>query len=148
MSLPTSPLVAVAWLLSLPELLAGAGTTLPADASTWAAHGYVVCQPVGDQGNIYVPMRHPIVSMDVWTVALDSGQAPVHQARQIAERIRAATFRDDRFPVTVTPAPGDYDPALIRTAYPLQGEPRLIPDPDGSRAHVQIDVAIMWTTKE
>lgn len=147
-AIPTSPLVAQAWLKTLPELLAGAAMNLPKDPAVWAETGFVLVSVTGGAGHRYVQMRAPVISIDSWAMSLNSGQAPVAKASQNAEIIRASTFQDDRFPVVVQPGPGDYLPAIVHSAYPLQDEPRRIPDPNGSYAHMQFDLALMWTVKE
>lgn len=143
---PTSNLVTIAWLKTLPELAAaGVASRLPKDTAGWSAGGFVQVSTVGGGGGVYsTQLRQPVVSIDTWAVASGSGQPPAGKANQLAEIVRAATERTERFPALVQPGPGDYLQAQVLGAYLLQTEPREVPDPVGSYAHFTFDLGLMW----
>lgn len=144
MNLPTSPLVAEAWVKSIPGFPAGVATVRPADAETWSATGFVVVSVVGSAGAVdLAAQRRPIVSMDAWGVSINSSKPPRGQTANLLELIRAAT--EDFQPVLVTPGPtGVYRPALVQDAWMVTAEPREIPDPNASYAHFTADVGLAW----
>lgn len=146
--LPTTEGVAVAWLRTLPEIPAGVATTLPAtregQVPTWAEHGFITISVVG--GTVRdTNLRMPVVSVDAWAVAPNSDRPPWGKANGLTELVRDACYREDRFPVQVVPSPGDYLPALVQSASLVTSESRRVPDPDTSRAHYVLDVALYWT---
>lgn len=142
--LPTNEGVCVAWLRSLPELAAGAATTLPKDPASWAEHGFVTVAVVGGTARD-TNLRSPVLSLDGWAVALDSDRPPWGKANSVLEVVRDAVYREDRFPVPVVPGPGDYLPALVQSASLVSPDPRRVPDPDTSRAHYVLELSLHWT---
>lgn len=144
MKLPTSPLVAEAWVKSIPGFPAGVATTRPADPATWSATGFVVVSVVGSAGTPdLAAQRKPIVSMDAWGVVIGSSKPPRGQTLDLLELIRAAT--EDFLPVLLTPGPaGLYRPVLVQDAWMVTPEPREIPDPNASYAHYLADVGLAW----
>lgn len=94
MPTPTTDLVAAAWVLSIPGFMGdGAGTQLPADDTTWAAHGYVVLPvTVGGTPHSTAPVRRPVVQAECWACVPGSSKPPWGKAAALAEQIRLATY--------------------------------------------------------
>lgn len=146
--LPTAPKVAEAWLRSLPSLAAGVSTTLPTDVTTWATNGFVVVDVVGNAaGDVDTEMRETVLALHAWAVTPNASTPPWGKANQILEIVLTAMFDDTSFPVSVTLSPGTYDDAYVLTAWPLT-EPTRIPEPDKSRAHFTMDIAIAWLRRD
>lgn len=148
---PTSKLVAVAWLKGVPGLSAGlVGDTLPEDNTTWSACGYTQVSTIaGGTPGMYVPTRAPVVQIDFWAVAPDSGLPPWNKANQLAEYVIADTYppsaglgnggsRD-----VSNLLPVDYAGAYVQAVYPMT-EPRVVPGDPGSYARLTMDLALVW----
>ena len=143
--MPTSPLVAVAWLGSIPGLSAPVATSRPADPASWAGTGFVVVSVVGSAGDRDLSAsRKPILSVDVWAVSLGSSKPPRGMAGAIAEQVREATESPAARIVTPKSGSVSYAPALVTDAWLESGEPREIPDPDAGYAHFSMDIGLTW----
>lgn len=149
--LPTSALVAVAWLGQRVPGLAPAmvATSLPRDLATWGDEGFVQVTiiPAGvdvDSG----ATRLASVQVDAWGVNVagdGSAQArpAVHKATRLAELIRRATEDDLQAfgrPVTM---PANYLPARVLAAYPTT-DPSPVPDDPSGYGRVTFDLALDW----
>lgn len=144
--LPTSELVAIAWLTGAPLVPADAVSTLvPRDESVWAATGLIQVRCIGGSPNPDVPSYHPVMSIDCWAVDPHSSRPPWRKANQLAEIVKAAGFGGID---AVEPArrkvsmPGYYD-ALV-SAYAFF-EPRPITSDDARFAHYQFDAQFHYT---
>lgn len=142
MNPPSSALVGVAWLRTLP-LAAGIGTGRPAKVEEWAATGFVVVSTVGSAGTPDLPQqRRPVLSLDSWGATLSSGRPPKNQTAGTLELIRRQV---ESFGLAVTVNPGaGYSQALITDAWLVAQEAREAPDPDPSFAHYVQEVALAW----
>jgi len=112
---------------------------------TWGKAGFV--QITGINGSIdpYVPLRRPVVSLDVW--AAPPGQSkrpPWNLAFAIAEQIIAATYetRQHTAHVVVT-LPTGYPSARV-VEFSALTEPARRPSDPSDYARVGFDVAISW----
>lgn len=139
-----SELVAVAWLQGADGMEDGqVATTLPADTTTWAAHGFVqVPMVVGGTPQLHHALREPVVQVDVWAVNPSSGKPPWGKAASLMELIVAATYDIDRMQRTLT-LPTGYPQARVMTAH-LITEPRRIPADNASYARYSADLALHW----
>lgn len=142
--LPTDEGVAVAWLRSLPGMVAGAATNLPRNVATWADHGFVVVGVVGGPARDTALMS-PVLSLDCWAVTPDTDTPPWGESSGIATFIRDSVFQEDNFPVIVQQTPGTFRPALVQSASLVSPYPRRVPDPDLSRAHYVLELSLHWT---
>ncbi|WP_018502986.1 hypothetical protein [Parafrankia discariae] len=139
---PTTDLVAVAWLRGVPGLPADRiATKVPADVSVWAGTGFVQVTAVGGEPDIDVPMRRPVVSVDLWAVNPTSGRPPWGKAASLAEHARMGCYGNVGR-VVALPAVGLA--ARVLSVYPM-AEPRRVPDDEGSYARYQFDLALHWT---
>lgn len=140
---PNNELVAVALLKLVPELGSRVATDLPADNSTWSASGFVQVAAVGGSPDMYLPVAAPVVSVDCWAVAPNSGKPPWGKASGLAEYIRAALKSGTiAFPARVT-LPADYSKADVTGAWMLS-EPRRVRDDAADFAHFQFDLQLNW----
>lgn len=138
---PTTDLVAVAWLRGVPGVPSTAvATTLPSNASTWSASGFVQVTAVGGTSNPHLPVRSPVVGVDCWAVAPGSAKPPWGRANSLAEAVRAGTFGAAGRMVTLSV--GGLR-ARVLEAY-LLSEPRRITDDEGSYARYAFDLALHW----
>lgn len=87
-------LVAVAWIASIPGLVAdGVATQLPADETKWAANGFVVVPvSVGGTPHSSIPVRRPVVQVETWATVPGSDRLPWNLANQLMEQIRFGTY--------------------------------------------------------
>lgn len=148
--LPTTALVAVAWLgQRVPGLTdAMVATRLPRDLSTWADAGFVQATIVPGAAEVDIPVRHGIVQVDAWAVnvAADgsaSAKPPINKAARLAELVYRATLDDVQVfgrPVTM---PTNYLAARVQAAYAIT-EPSEVPDDPSGYARVTFDLALDW----
>lgn len=140
--LPNSEMAMLAWIKANPAA-PPAATTLPGDPASWTATGFVVVRAVGGTGGMYTPERHPVLSLDVWTVNPSPGsqQAPWGKAQALAEQLHRAFFDPARFPIEASwPS---YVDAVISSGWPLI-EPRKVPGSEAGYAHVSFDAQLDW----
>jgi hypothetical protein len=146
--LPTSELVAVAWLSANVSGVTGSmvATTLPRDTSAWAAKGFVQAQAAaGRTPDVDLPRRLPVIQVDLWGVNPDGKNPPWNLANQLAEQVRAATeavgtaWRGKSLAMLKT----GYDPARVWAVYLLTEPTRVVGDPSGY-ARFTLDLAIDW----
>lgn len=140
--LPTSELVAVAWLKGLPLLGNLVSTELPADNTTWAASGFTQVMTVGGIPAIDFALANPVVSIDSWACAADSGRTPWNKANQRAEIVRAGLLDHASVPRLLV-LPAAYDNARVVTAYPVS-EPRKIRGDEAQFARYTMDAVFSW----
>ena len=140
--LPTSDLVAVAWLKSIGTLPAtGVATTLPGDPATWADEGFVQAQTITGVAEVDVPQwRRPLVQVDAWANAGTSNKPPWNKAARLVELVRAATEGPTGRVVSL---PGDYLDARVLSVY-LETEPRRIEDDPAGYARFSLDLHVDW----
>lgn len=148
--LPTSALVAVAWLGQRVAGLVPAqvATRLPRDVTTWADAGFVQLTIIPGAAEVDIPVRHAIVQVDAWGVNVASdgsaGTKPaVNKATRLAELVYRATLDDVQLfgrPVTM---PVNYGAARVQAAYPMT-EPSEVPDDPSGYARVTFDLALDW----
>jgi hypothetical protein len=151
----TTPVVAMAWLRSIPGLADIVSSDLPA-VEKWASpagSGFVTVGPVVGGGGalsavnsgveLYAPLRHPIVQVDCWGAFLNSKKINHGVASGLAELVMNATYTD--FPVSVT-LPAGVAPVYLTPIYPVSEVRGPIPDPN-NYAHYQLDLHIGWITQ-
>jgi hypothetical protein len=145
---PSTELVAIAWLKTLPGIpTTSVATTLPGDSSTWSELGFVQVSVVGGSPEIHNPRRSPVVQIDCWACNPNSEKTPWGKAGVLVETIVNATYLLELSNVTVSLTPADtYDRARVLSAYPLT-EPRRVPGDEAGFARLQFDMALSWVVK-
>jgi hypothetical protein len=145
----TTPLVAVAWLSSLPAFSpAMVGAVLPRpDADgvlPWAATGFVqVTGVVGGGTDKDVPLNSPVVQIDCWAAQSNSDLPPRAKANALAEAIRWACLANTGTQAALTLRNG-YAQARVKSAY-LVTEPREVPGDEADYARYLTNLALTWT---
>ena len=142
---PTTSLVAVAWIASIPGLTAsGVGTQLPADEMSWAPGGYIVVPfTVGGTPMQNAPVARPVVQAECWATVPNAPDLPWNMAENLAEQIRMATYdRTGVFGRTLT-LPAGYPNAWVRSAGVLTHPKRVWSDA-GDYAGFLIDLRLTW----
>lgn len=142
-------LVAVAWIASIPGLLAdGVATQLPVAAEdSWAAHGFVVVPlSVGGTPHDTIPVRQPVLQVECWATNPGSDKLPWWKANQLAEQIRFGSYQRNGAAraVTVTTNGVQYPSAAVKMARMLT-EPRRIWSDAGDFAGYTFDLQLSWT---
>lgn len=140
---PTSELVVVTWLKGISALGNRVSTELPTtDASSWAASGYTQVLGVGGAPSIDFALANPVVSLDCWAYAPDSGRPPWNKANQVAEIIRMGMLDHANVgrPVVL---PAAYNNARVITCYPTI-EPRRVRGDDAQYARYTMDAVFSW----
>ncbi len=132
--LPTGPLVCVAWLNALG--IAPAATNLPSTAG-----GFFTVETVGGDIDIDTGQRNPVFDVSGWWYTPNASTPPYGKAASLIERMLERCFIFEQ--VAVTPTPGSYYSARVSGPHPVS-EVRLIREPDTSRAHFSVDLALSW----
>jgi hypothetical protein len=140
-------LVAVAWIKSVPGLVAdGVATQLPADETSWAKNGFVVV-PVTVAGTPHdtIPLRRPLVQVECWGTVPGSDKLPWGIPTQLAEQIRMGTYDRVSFgrPLLITAGGVSYPPARVLSAK-IMTEPHRIWSDAGDYAGVTFDLALQY----
>lgn len=136
---PPSEMVAVAWLKAVLAPFTAIGNTVPATGS-WP-DGFVQALVVGGTPLMDVPVRKPVLSVDVWAANTNSSNRPPWgRASVLVERVRLATEGVFARPVEL---PTGYRPAYVSSVF-LRTEPRRIPNDAGAFAHFSMDVELHW----
>lgn len=143
--LPTSDLVAVAWLDAIDGLSAGqVGTALPKDPATWLDAGFVQAQALpGGAADVDVPQwRRPVIQLDFWAAGGSSSISPRwNLAARLVEVVRAAT-ESQAYGAAVA-MPSGYLGARVQAAYFVTEPRRILDDPSGY-ARFTTDLALDW----
>jgi|ERR1700733_6439547 len=89
---PTSDLVAMAWLQSIPQVLPNqVGTTLP--APPWPNNAFiVVCKAIGGSPDPYIQIAQPVLEIEYYAVRPQSNKPHWGKANQLFEIVRHATY--------------------------------------------------------
>lgn len=142
---PTNSLVAVAWLSQrVPGITpAMVATSLPRDSSTWSSLGFVQATVITGTPDVDVPIRRPLIQVDLWAMTPDSARPPLAKAANLAELVRVATeLETARYSSPVT-MPANYAGAIVLSAY-VASEPAEIPDDPSGYAHFTMDLRLEW----
>lgn len=133
--------VALAWVAQLPGFsTAMVGDTVPTDNSTWAASGFVTPVITGGSSNIYYRKGEPVVTLQTWACAPDTGIVPWGKARNLAEAIRAGTYLNQ--PVGLILPVGNENARVLSTYF--LGEPRRTYGDFGDYATYSVDLQMHW----
>lgn len=152
--LPTSELVAVAWIGSVPNLSPQmVATQLPSDVNSdgtvaaWVRTGFVTVSVVGGSPDIYLPVKQPVIQVDTWATKPGSNKPPWWMANVLAETIRYATWQRIGWnrPLTLTAGGVSYPGAVVTSAY-FATEFRRLYDDQADYARYQADLAMSWVT--
>lgn len=149
--LPTSALVAVAWIgQRVPGVTPGmVATSLPRDTATWADLGFLQVTVIPGVAEIDSGgRRRAVVQVDGWGVSVkadgSAGARPaVNKATRLVELVRRATEDDVQAfgrPVTL---PDAYLDARVLAAYPMTEPAPVDGDPSGY-GRVTFDLALDW----
>jgi len=144
---PSTDLVAVAWLRTLPGLVAdGVANQLPANEASWAANGFVVVpMVVGGSPHSTMPLRRPVVQCECWGTVAGSDKLPWGIPSQLAEQIRFGCLDRDTFgrllPITANGV--TYPSARVLSAKMLT-EPHRVWHDSGDYAGVLFNLALQW----
>lgn len=142
---PSNEMVTVAWLkAAVPYLGNRVATELPADNSSWSASGFTTVATTGGTPNTEVPVNEPVMSIDSWGVALNSGRPPWNLAAQPAEAIKAAAVAHGLIPKILT-MPAGFNQVRVFSVTP-RTEPRRIPGDGAGYAHYQQDLHLRWVS--
>ena len=144
---PTTDLVSVAWVASIPGLTAdGVGNVLPPDDSLWAHAGYVlVPATVGGSPWSTGPVRRPVCQVECWATTPGSSRPPWGKAAQLAEQIRLATYDRHNFgrPLPISNNGVAYAGARVLGAMMLT-EPRRVWGDVADYAGYVLDLQLDW----
>lgn len=140
---PTSDLVVVTWLKGITALGNLVATELPTtDGASWAASGFTQVTTVGGAPSIDYPLANPVVSLDFWAYAANSGRPPWNRANRLAEIVRRAML-DHVSVQRPLVLPAAYNDARVITCYPTI-EPRRVRSDDAQFARFTMDAVFSW----
>lgn len=145
---PNSDLVAVAWVRSIPELIAssvGVATELPADDAPIRQYGFVALIGSGGSPDPNVPIRRPVMTAQCWAApnATGSKKAPWSRAAGIAEWIWQATYDRTLQALRLDLSGLKHGPAVVDTVTALS-EPRRIYGDPSDFARFDVDLLFTW----
>ncbi len=111
----------------------------------WKDVGFVQPSSVGGGVDANVPIRRPVVSLDVWAVNPGSKRPPWGQAYAVAETIIAATYdTPDHDTHRVVELPTGYPNARV-SGFRVTTEPSRRPSDPSDFARVGFEVEVAWT---
>jgi hypothetical protein len=135
-------------LLAAYDTAVGAVLQAPTDETgtiTWATGGFVQLGTISGTIDAYVPVRHSVLSLDIWAATGGQGKRPPWgKAFALAEAIVAASFdtqlHDTHAVVTLLTG----FPAARVTEFTVLTEPSRRPSDPSDYAHVGMDVRVSW----
>jgi hypothetical protein len=144
-------LVAIAWVSRIPAVAALAtqppvGGSVPADATSWAATGFIEVLTTGGSPDPEYRRRRPVVTAFCWAVKIGSKKPPWSAAGRLAEYIFDACYTEHLTHALITPvAEGiTYPTAQIQEVNAPLSEPRKVPNDPAGYARYMIDFEMMW----
>ena len=146
-----SDLVAVAWIKSIPGLVADVvATQLPSKEATWAANGAVIVPlSVGGTPHSTIPLRRPVVQVEAWGTVPGSDKLPWGIPSQLMEQIRMGCLDRTTFcrPLAISAGNVTYPYCRVLSARMLT-EPRRIWSDAGDYAGFMCNLALQWISSE
>lgn len=143
----SSERVAVAWIMSIPGLVAdGVATQLPSDETSWAKNGFVVVPTsVGGTPESNMPVRRPVVTVETWGTVPGSDKIPWGIPDQLMAQIIAGTYDRTTFgrPLTLVAGKVTYPTARVLSATAMS-EPRRIWSDVGDYGGYTADIRLDW----
>jgi hypothetical protein len=141
---PNAEMAMKAWCLSRPSTPSGkVATQLPKNDVDWKDTGFIVVRSVGGSPDVDASLRHPVLSMSIWTCQPGSQTPPWNMAFGLAEALFDEFYKSDSFPYAADFTSLGYDSAKIMAGYPLT-EPVKVPGNESAYAQVSFDAAIHW----
>lgn len=142
--LPTSPVVAVAWLRSRAGIVAGqVATKLPRELATWAELGFVQATIVPGSVDDDLRIRRPLVQVDAWAHSPEGVRPPVGKAARLAELVLKATETSEQEYGRAIDLGPNYLPARVLAAHSPTEPSEVEGDPSGF-ARVTFDFVLNW----
>lgn len=141
MKIPGNDRVAVAWLETLGLTADDIGMEIPPPAE-WAINGFVQASTIGGSPAVHVPMRNPVVQIDVWCCRLDSDQAPWGRAEDLDGQILEAAYAMTS--PAEPPMPAGFRPVRVHSVFAVS-EGRRIDSDEAGYARVSRDMEIFWS---
>ena len=142
--LPTSPVVAVAWLRSRAGIPAGSvATKLPRELAAWAELGFIQATIVPGSVDDDVRKRSPLVQIDAWAHSPEGVKPPVGKAARLAELVLKATETDAQLYGRAIDLGPNYLPARVLSAHSPTEPSEVEGDPSGF-ARVTFDFVLDW----
>lgn len=142
--LPTSPLVALAWLRSRAGIVPGqVATKLPRELATWADLGFIQASVVTGRVDDDTRARSPLVQIDAWAHSPNSVKPPVGKAARLAELVLKAVETDSQtYGQTIDLGP-NYLSARVLSAHSPTEPSEVEGDPSGF-ARITFDFVLTW----
>lgn len=142
--LPTSPVVAIAWLRSRAGIVPGqVATKLPRELAEWADLGFVQATVITGSVDDDLRVRSPLIQLDAWAHSTDSVKPPVGKAARLAELVLKATESDAQaYGQTIDLGP-NYLPARVLAAH-SPTEPSVVEGDPSGFARVTFDFVLTW----
>lgn len=147
LALPNGELVCQAWLSTVADFPKAQVATRLAPIEKWTADGFLTVRalPAGVVHQELTERRGSILQLDTWAASKHSARALWGVAANMAERIRAATFRDAQpYGKPLDMPVSGYLTARVLAAY-LVSEPRRVEGDPSGYARMTCDLAVDWT---
>jgi hypothetical protein len=150
---PTTDLVAVAWISSIPDIPAGSCATSMPNQEDWPVgpdgiSRFITARVVGGTPMTgTAPVAHPVLEISAWATKVGTNKPPWHAAAQLCEIIRIASYGRTLGvfgrPLTFSPGGRQYATATV-TGVMLHTEPRRMYADPRNYAHYQFDAGMFW----
>lgn len=139
---PYTELVAILWLRGVTGLSkVMVDSELPDEVTGWVSTGFVTVKTVSGSRDMYLPIRHPVVTVDCWATSTVSTDPPWDLSHKLAEYVDAGCRARV---VHRTVSTLGFTTARVHSAY-LVTEPRRLYFGEGNYARVMFDMALHWT---
>lgn len=120
------------------------GTTLPRDATTWAASGFARIVGIGGLPEIHVPVRRTMISVETWAAPVGSStKPPWGKAATLAELILAGCYASTGVVRTLTMPVSGFNSVRMFASLAI-GEPRRMVSDVSSYARYGFDMRVDW----
>lgn len=141
--LPTSPVVAVAWLRSREGIVPGqVATKLPRDTSDWL-DGFIQVTVVPGSVDDDTRVRSPLIQLDAWFQTPNNLKPQVGKAARLAELVLKAVETDSQNYGQAIDLGPNYLPARVLSAHSPTEPSEVEGDPSGY-ARVTFDFVLSW----
>ncbi len=120
------------------------GTTLPRDATSWSASGFVRIVVAQGVPEVHLPVRRPVIGVETWAApASSSTKPPWGKAAQLAELIVAGCYASSGQVRNLTMPVSGYNTVRMFSAWPIT-EPRRMVSDVASYARYGFDMRCDW----
>ena len=136
----TNTQVVAEWVKTLPGVIPTlVGPTLPREPSVWSDQAFWQVVLVGGDPHRDLPLKEPVVEINVWTASPEGATAPYNRAESLCMDVRNRAFAARSRHITIA----GQDVFLLGIL--CTAEPRRYPEPRTNFARVALTVQAYWS---